>query len=85
MCLYLNINTQTHTSKFYNLPCNLQNTFFTINIAINVYQLILFDMHFSIFIVKQSQVKSCLIRLNAYSHNIKLLKFLSYKINDIKN
>ena len=46
-------------------------------IATTVHQLILFDIYFSMYNVKHSQVRSCKIRLNAYFHNINFLEFFN--------
>ena len=47
----------------------------TVSVASTVHQLILFGIYFYIYNVKHSQVGLCLIRLNAYFHNINLLEF----------
>ena len=35
--------------------------------------------------LKHSQLRSCLIHLNAYFHKINFLEFLSYETKNIKN
>ena len=47
----------------------------TVLVTTIIHQLIVFGIYFPMYNVKHSQVRSCLIHLDVYFHNIKFLEF----------